>query len=113
MTTCACGNDEVDPSGFSFSDHRLHGAEACARQHTFGEVIRAVVDGASDVEAVTNTLGETKSSLVAEAAARLREAGVFAVHGDELRLADAVTTQDEAEAKLVAGGTYRPGDLVA
>jgi hypothetical protein len=114
MATCSCGNAALDPSGFAFVDHRLHGAEACARQHTFGEVIRAVVDGASDVAAILHTLAETTSSLVAEAVARLHDAGVLHVaHGGRLRLADGIATQDEAEAKLVASGTYRPGDLMA
>ncbi len=114
MPTCSCGNVEIDPSGFAFVDHRLHGHAACARQHTLGEVIRAVVDGAPDVPAVIHTFAERESSLVVEAVARLRDAGVLDVaHGGGLRLAEGIATQDEAEAKLVAGGTYRPGDLMA
>ena len=118
MATCSCGEETLDTSGFAFAAHRLHGARACGRHHTFGEIVRAVADGSHEKDAVAHTLGDVDGALVGEALARLRDAGVLrfthVVGGDSrAELAEDVASVADAERKLAEGGTLLAGDYAA
>jgi hypothetical protein len=116
MSTCSCGEEPLAASAFTLVNHRLHGARACARHHTFGEVVRVVADGAHDPGAVVHALGDVDASLVGEALSRLRDAGILrpgSAASSRLALADGVESVAQAEEKLASSGTCLPGDYAA